>query len=91
VPTNRSAIAFAWGAPNRRTDYVHALGLKHLVERAAELGVAVMDEEAEALPALSQRHREVSRLLSAPGRGWVRRHAAEMDSPALKLDEEQNV
>jgi hypothetical protein len=39
------------GSPDRRPDHLHPLGHKHLVEGAAELGVPIVDDETEALPA----------------------------------------
>jgi hypothetical protein len=87
VPTNRSAIAFRLRRPDRRTDHLHPLGRKHLVEGAAELGVPIVDDEAEA-PRAIQGHREVARLLGRPGPARVRGHPAEVHASGLKLDEE---
>jgi hypothetical protein len=41
----------------------HALTAQHLIERAAELGVAIVDQEAQRFIALVQLKAEVARLL----------------------------
>ena len=50
--------------PHRRLDHAHTLGADELVERAGELGVPVVQQEARAMQALLDR--EVARLLAHP-------------------------
>jgi hypothetical protein len=42
--------------------------LEDTIETAAELGVVIVDEEAQRLLPLVERHRQVARLLCCPGR-----------------------
>ena len=72
-------------------DHPQALGRKHLIERTAELGVAVMDEKPERLCSFVEVEGEVPRLLSNPGSVGVGGATDEMDAPCRELDEHQNV
>ena len=48
-----------------RADHLHALGAEDLIERMAELLVAIVDQESERL-ILAELHDEVARLLGDP-------------------------
>jgi hypothetical protein len=48
---------------DRCADHGDTLALEDVVEAAAELGVAIVDEETEWLFALVDRHQQVARLL----------------------------
>jgi hypothetical protein len=65
--------------------------LEGVIEAAAELGVAIVDEEAKRLPAIVDRHEQVARLLGDPGTCWVRGAGDELDPAALERDEEEHV
>ena len=67
------------------------IALEDVIEAAAELGVAIVDEEAERLPAVIERHQRVARLLGDPGARWVRGAGDEFDPAALERDEEEHV
>jgi hypothetical protein len=54
VPTTRSAIAFARGARNRRLHDRQPGAGSDGIERCAEAGIAVTDEEPEPLAASSR-------------------------------------
>jgi hypothetical protein len=49
-----------------RADHLDPLAAKDLVEGAAELGVAIVDQQLELLRLLAQLHDEVARLLRDP-------------------------
>src|SRR4051794_217863 len=68
-----------------------ALGGEDRVEGRRELGVAIVDEEAERAVLLLQRPAEVARLLRDPGGGRVRGAAREIHAPGANLDEERRV
>src|SRR6266511_1093054 len=72
-------------------DHCDPLSSEDVIEAAAELGVAIVDEEAERLPAVIERHQEVARLLGDPGACWVRGAGDEFDPAALERDEEEHV
>jgi hypothetical protein len=65
--------------------------LEDLIEAAAELGVAIADQEAERLLATIDRHEQVARLLRDPGACRVRRASNELDPAALERDEEEHI
>jgi hypothetical protein len=50
---------------DRRADHFDALGAEDLVERVAELGVAIVDEDPERL-LNAEFHDEIARLLGDP-------------------------
>jgi hypothetical protein len=62
-----------------------------VIAAAAELGVAIVDEEAERLLAIVEGHQQVARLLGDPGACRVRRAGDELDPPAPERDEEEHV
>ena len=53
--------------PNRRPDHLDPLGAEEFVEAAAELAVAIVDQEADRLLAVAERHQQVAGLLGYPG------------------------
>jgi hypothetical protein len=61
--------------------------LEDVVEAAAELGVAIVDEKAKRALATIKRHQQVARLLGCPGAGRVRRADDELDPAALEREE----
>jgi hypothetical protein len=75
--------------PDRGADDPDFFRPEYLVERCRELRVPVTDEEPQ-VPEPSV-DREVPRLLRDPRRVGMRGRAHHVDSPGLKLDEEQDV
>ncbi|MEO8570945.1 MAG: hypothetical protein ABI553_04525 [Chloroflexota bacterium] len=75
----------------RREDHPDYFGTDNLIERSAELGVPVTDEEPEDSWPIVETQREVAGLLGDPYRVGVRRRGAHDDPPAAELDEGQNV
>jgi hypothetical protein len=79
---------------DRGLDDLGAVGDKHVVEGAGELGVAVMDEElrhAAPRPLGLRLHRQLPCPLHHPGPARVVGDAAEPNPSRPKLDEEQDV
>jgi hypothetical protein len=69
---------------DRCLDHRDAFAAEGLVEGAAELAVAVVDQEADPLEDACEA--EVARLLSDPGAGWVGRAASEVDAAAFETE-----
>src|SRR5215218_2203970 len=90
VRIQRSAKAFAFGAWIARADHLDPFRPEDLVERAAELGVAIMDEKPERL-LIVEIHGEVARLLGDPTSVRVRAARDVLDPPGRERDEEENV
>jgi hypothetical protein len=67
-------------APGPACGHLDAFRPEDLVERAAELGVAIMDEKPERLLIL-ELHGEVARLLGDPASVWVRAARDVLDPP----------
>ncbi len=80
----------SWRA-NGRPDDLEVLAQENGVEAAAELTVAIVDEEAEWCRPLGQRPGQLASLLGHPGAVRVRAAAREVDAPAAELDKEQHV
>src|SRR5205823_13599041 len=79
------------GRPDRRVNDPDSLGPEDLVERGAELRVAVVDQEAHRpLPTAAVDH-EVARLLGDPRPTRVPAAARKVDAPRVQLDEEQHI
>jgi hypothetical protein len=57
-----------------------------VIAAAAEPGVAIVDQEAERLLAIVERHQEVARLLRDPGASWIRCAGDELDPAALEWE-----
>ncbi len=72
---------------HRSLDNDQALAAGDLVEHAAELGVPIVEQEAEALAALIRCHREVARLLGRPGSLGVRGHTSDAHASAQQAVE----
>jgi hypothetical protein len=72
--------------PDGCADHRNAFALEDVIEAAVELGVAIVDEEAERLLAVIEGHQQVARLLGdqAPvgfavqATSSIRRHSSEM-------------
>src|SRR5438067_12552747 len=52
---------------HRRVDDLDRFAAEDVVEAAAELAVAIVDQEADRLLAVAERHRQVAGLLGYPG------------------------
>ncbi len=72
-------------------DHGDPFALKDVVEAAAELRVAIVNQEAQRLLPIIECHQQVPCLLGRPGAGWVRRAGDELDPAALQRDEEEHV
>jgi hypothetical protein len=79
------------GACTGCQDNFGALGAEYVVEAAAELRVAVTQQEAHASSLLLQCEQHVAGLLSDPTARWGGSHAGQMDAAGVQLDEEQHV
>jgi hypothetical protein len=76
---------------DRCADHGDPFGFEDVIEAAAELGVAIVDEEAERLLAIVARHQQVARLLGDPGACRFRRAGDELDPAAFEREEEEHV
>ena len=72
-------------------DHGDPFALEDVVEAAAELGVAIVDQQAQRLLPNVDRHQQVARLLGCPGTGRVRGAGDELDPAALEREEEEHV
>src|SRR6266540_3251236 len=75
---------------DRRVDHPDALTPEDLVEGAAELRVAVVDEKPERL-LVAEPHDQVARLLGDPAAVRSRRAGDVLDPPRRERDEEEDV
>ena len=78
------------GRLHGRADHVEALGVEDLIERTAELRVAIVDQKSEGL-VTSELHDEVARLLGGPGPTRIRGAGDVLDPSRRQRDEEQHV
>src|SRR6266571_5788641 len=76
---------------DRRADDRHAFAAEDLVEAAAELAVAVVEEEAEGLLPVVEEHQQVPRRLCDPVTIRISRARDELDLAALERDEEEDI
>jgi len=76
---------------DRRPDNLDALAAQDRVESAAELAVAVVDQEARPLVAVVEIHQQVARRLRHPCRIRVARASYVLDPAHPDRDEEQHV
>src|ERR1035437_6202454 len=76
--------------PNRRPDHPAALGTQELVNPAAELRIAIMDQQPKRL-VIAELHHQVARLLRRPDAVRVRRARDVLDPSPRKRDEEKHV
>jgi hypothetical protein len=74
-----------------RADHRNSFALEDVIAPTAELGVAIVDQEAERLLAIIEGHQQVARLLGDPGASWGRRAGDEFDPAAFQRDEEEHV
>jgi len=77
--------------PDRRADHGDPFALEDVIAAATELGVAIVDQQAERLLVSIERHQQVRRLLGDRGAGWVRRAGDQLDPAALQRDEEEHL
>ena len=77
--------------PHRCLDDADVDGGEDGVERGGELGVAVADEEPEALVGVVEVHEQVPGLLGEPGSGGVGGDAEDVDSAGAVFDDEEHV
>src|SRR5437016_1529021 len=71
---------------DRCSDDLDPLAAEDLVEGAAELRVAIVDQEAWGRGSVGERPRELARLLRDPGVAWMLGAARYVDPAAPKLD-----
>jgi hypothetical protein len=79
------------GRPRRRLQHPNADAGEDRVERGAELGVPVPDEEPEPVRGLAEIQEQVPRGLGNPVTGGMDGNTEEVDAPAVDLDHEQHV
>ncbi len=77
--------------PDRRQDHPRPFRANDFVERSAELRVSVADEEPDGGRSIIEFHREVPGLLADPRRVWVGSGGTQVDPPAPKLDEHEDI
>ena len=77
--------------PDGCADHGHSFAREDLIEAAAELRVAIMDQETDRLLAIVEVHQQVARLLGDPGACRVRRAGDQLDPATLERDEEEYV
>jgi hypothetical protein len=75
----------------RRADYLGALALGDVVESAAELAVAVADQEPDRLRPIRERPGKLASLLGCPLLIRVGTTTSEMNAAAAEFDEEEDV
>jgi hypothetical protein len=91
VPTKRSAIAFARGAPDGGADDADGRAGEHGVERGGEFAVPVADQEPEPVRLLFEVHQQVAGLLGDPVAGGVGGDPGEVHVAAVVLDHDEDV
>jgi hypothetical protein len=87
----RSAIAFARGCSDRRSNDPHVGAGEDRVEGRGELAVPVTDQEPESVGAVAEVHEQVAGLLSDPGRGGVGGDPGDVHVAAVVLDHHEDV
>ena len=75
----------------RRADYLDALALEDVVESAAELAVAVADQEPDRPRPIRERPGKLASLLGCPPPIRVGTTTSEMNAAAAEFDEEEDV
>src|SRR6266542_7128578 len=95
LPAHAADPAFGVGVRvrrlDRRPDDLHAFAAEDAVEGAAELRVAVVDQEARPLAAVVEVHQQVACLLAHPRRIRLARTDDVFDPTRPDPDEEQHV
>jgi hypothetical protein len=76
---------------NRCSDDLDPLAAEDLVEGAAELRVAIVDQEAWRRGSVGEGPRQLAGLLRDPGVAWMLGAARDVDPAATQLDEEEDV
>jgi len=76
---------------DRCADHDDPFALEDVIETAAELGVAVVNQEASCLLAVVEGHQQVARLLGCSSRRRVACAGDELDSTCLEREEEEHV
>ena len=76
---------------NRRPDHLDLLGAEDFVEGAAELRVAIVDQQSELRLMLAQLHGEVASLLGDPRPVRVGCAGDELEPAGRERDEEEDV
>jgi len=71
-------------------DHGDPFALEDRVEAAAELGVAIVDQQAQRSLPIVDRHQQVARLLGCPGAGRVRSAGDELDPAALERERKKS-
>src|SRR5438094_197939 len=74
---------------DRCLDHRDAFAAEDVVEGAAELAVAVVDEKSHSVE--QAREAEIARLLGHPSARWIDRATSEVDAAAFEFDEEEHV
>jgi hypothetical protein len=77
--------------PYRRFDDTESFRAEDLIELAAELAVAVTDEQPRPDASVAKLHQQVARLLVHPAAARLGRDPGQVDAPAPQLAEEQDV
>src|SRR6266516_3570556 len=76
---------------DRRADDRHAFAAEDLVEAAAKLAVAVVEEEAKGPLPIVEEHQQVPRLLCDPATIRIGHARDELNPAALERDEEEDI
>jgi hypothetical protein len=76
---------------DRGLDDPDALCAEHGVEKSAELGISITDEELDRVSSLGELHADVSGLLGHPVGDRPGRQACDPDDPRVVVDEEEHV
>ena len=88
---NRSAIAFARGAPTGGADDADVGAGEDGVERGGELTVPVADQEPDLIGAVAEFHEQVAGLLGDPGSCGVGGYPGEVHAAAVVFDHDEDV
>ncbi len=83
--------AFRVESSDGRADDFQARCLEHRIEGAAELRIAVMDQELCWPAAILKVHDQIARLLGHPGSVGVPRHCYVLDLAAAEADEHEHI
>ena len=83
--------AFAFGARTGCPDHPDSVVVEDSVEAAAELAVAVVDQQPRPLPAIIEVDQQVARLLQHPDSVRVARAGHVLDPAAADAHEDQHV
>jgi hypothetical protein len=87
----RSQMAFIRGVRGRVVMTRSPSVLNTSGERGREERIAIVNQKPQRVDAVAQLHGQVAGLLHRPRPGWMRRHAAQVESAGSVLDEHQHV